>query len=251
MIKFFCLCLMLMAWGLYSIQFGFNFLSSQAPDVWGQFGDFMGGVLNPILSFISICLLIKSVTLQVQSNKGLQKEIRRQENLEDYKKYEVRFFSLLSAQDSNFEKFRILLEDDSTQNQKEPDGQLSFSPVSKEYRSGNAVTYIDDCLCVLVNAGTEKDEVISWLEDLDVDDHCFSIARRFYLIVKLIDDKVGDDLRNEELDLLINLTDEKILTMIVILTYLYDWDVLKLIGESGIIKKAGFGDYIKNYKNKA
>lgn len=95
--------------GVYCIKFGPWYLSTQDADVWGQFGDFMGGVLNPILSFISICLLIRSVTLQVQSNSTLKQEIKRQELLEDYKKFEVRFFCLIESQDSNYNKLRIVI----------------------------------------------------------------------------------------------------------------------------------------------
>ncbi|NYY80701.1 hypothetical protein DMH27_20040 [Raoultella planticola] len=84
--------IMLIVWGAYYLNFGISGDVSQKTDVWGQFGDYVGGVLNPILSFISIYLLINSLSLQRQANTSLVDEIKRQEKLEDFKKFEFRFF---------------------------------------------------------------------------------------------------------------------------------------------------------------
>lgn len=43
----------------------FNNGISVNQEVWGQFGDFVGGTLNPILSFLSLLALVFTVTLQV------------------------------------------------------------------------------------------------------------------------------------------------------------------------------------------
>lgn len=45
----------------YFVNFNDEFGSQE---VFGQFGDFIGGVLNPIFSFITICLLIVSLAMQ-------------------------------------------------------------------------------------------------------------------------------------------------------------------------------------------
>lgn len=37
---------------------------SNRQDIWGQFGDFVGGTVNPILSFLSLIALVLTVTLQ-------------------------------------------------------------------------------------------------------------------------------------------------------------------------------------------
>lgn len=46
----------------YAAHFGGDFSTQQ--DVWGQFGDYVGGVLNPILSFLALMALILTVLLQ-------------------------------------------------------------------------------------------------------------------------------------------------------------------------------------------
>ena len=48
---------------------------SQDTSVWAQFGDFFGGVLNPMLNFLALVLLIKSLSLQNAANASLRKEL--------------------------------------------------------------------------------------------------------------------------------------------------------------------------------
>lgn len=43
----------------------FNNGISAKQEVWGQFGDFVGGTLNPILSFLSLLALVFTVMLQI------------------------------------------------------------------------------------------------------------------------------------------------------------------------------------------
>lgn len=45
--------------------FAFNSGFSVKQEVWGQFGDFVGGTLNPILSFFSLLALVFTITLQL------------------------------------------------------------------------------------------------------------------------------------------------------------------------------------------
>jgi hypothetical protein len=57
---------LILTWGFYVFAFHLDgFVFVRDPAAWGQFGDFMGGTLNPILSFITLFLL--ALTLGVQS----------------------------------------------------------------------------------------------------------------------------------------------------------------------------------------
>ncbi|MFQ2624533.1 hypothetical protein ACK3YV_17115, partial [Aeromonas caviae] len=68
------LIIIMIVLGLYYYQFGAGPTTlSDEKDVWGQFGDYFGGTLNPILSFMSVLLLIKSVRLQLVANSSLIK----------------------------------------------------------------------------------------------------------------------------------------------------------------------------------
>lgn len=133
--------------------------------------------VNPILSFITIYLLINSIKLQREANSSLIDEVKRQESLEEYKKFEVRFFHLVECQDSNFERFCVQVGD--------VDGQTDG--VVEEFTSGAAVTYLEDNIVILVKAKVKKEVITKWLSEVDANDCIFSVVRRFYLIVKLID----------------------------------------------------------------
>ncbi|TGM26177.1 hypothetical protein EHQ71_18110 [Leptospira levettii] len=59
----------------------FNNGLSLEQSVWGAFGDYVGGILNPILTFITIIYLLKSHSLQLTESREFQNENRLSINL--------------------------------------------------------------------------------------------------------------------------------------------------------------------------
>lgn len=234
-IKQLCLVILLVTWGAYYFNFGIHGVLSAKTEVWGQFGDYVGGVVNPILSFVTIYLLIQSVSLQRESNDSLMKEINRQEKLEEYKKFELRFFRLLETQEESFDRFKISIGETD-------DGNIEV------LHGVAAVSYIENELSVLIDAKIERERVQGWLDSLDDDGAYFSLTRRFYLILKLINDNTAS--RSERLELyeiLMNLTDIKVISMIAILSVYYDWDVMKYIKSSDILNREGLKEFVELY----
>ncbi|WP_176470457.1 putative phage abortive infection protein [Pseudomonas sp. Irchel 3F5] len=80
---------------LVAISYAFNFTGgiSSSSDRWGQFGDYFGGVLNPVLSFFAFSALLYTVYLQMCSSAEAEKR-------HDEQVFESRLFKLLST---NFE----------------------------------------------------------------------------------------------------------------------------------------------------
>lgn len=232
-ILFLSFFIMVVVWGGYYLNFGINGSISKGTDVWGQFGDYIGGVLNPILSFISIYLLINSLTLQRQANTSLVNEINRQEKLEEFKKFEFRFFHLVESLDKTFNRFKVCVGDV----EEKDDGAV------EEYKGGAAVTYLEDCIVILVSQRTERAAIVNWLDDIDADDCLFSVVRRFYLIVKLINESQFDNEDYQEM--LINLTDIKIITLIAIACSYYEWEIVNYINHSGILKREGINEFVE------
>ncbi|WP_322803981.1 hypothetical protein SO574_05775 [Vibrio alfacsensis] len=60
---------------LYFYSFDGAFSSDQ--NIWGVFGDFVGGTLNPILSFLALIALLVTVNLQSQELSETRKELSR------------------------------------------------------------------------------------------------------------------------------------------------------------------------------
>ncbi|WP_213733330.1 hypothetical protein [Citrobacter europaeus] len=234
-VKWVCLITIVFTWGGYYLNFGLKGTLSNNTEVWGQFGDYVGGVVNPILTFFTIYLLIRSIGLQRESNDCLVNEIKRQEKLEDYKKFESRFFKLLESQENNFQRFKLNVGDNE-------DGTPQI------FNGNTAVSHIENELSILVDAKISPPRIHTWLDNLDDDGAYFSLTRRFYLIVKLVDDNtISKNSREEMYESLVNLTDVKIISMIVILSIYYDWDTMKYIKATNILNREGLREYAARY----
>lgn len=61
---------------LYVIHFSWGLSSKN--EVWGQFGDYFGGTLNPILSFLALISLLITLWVQSQSLDVAQRQIAQQ-----------------------------------------------------------------------------------------------------------------------------------------------------------------------------
>jgi fumarate reductase subunit C len=66
--------------GIYVLQFGADGLSNN-PAIWGQFGDFMGGAANPVLSFLTLNVVVLTLVLQRRqlTLSGRELELSRRE----------------------------------------------------------------------------------------------------------------------------------------------------------------------------
>lgn len=96
----------------------FNGLLSTKDSVWGTFGDFIGGTLNPILSFLALMALLLTIVLQNKELEATRKELERSatahensQNIMDkqyealkQQKFEATFFSLLEQHNQLLQK---------------------------------------------------------------------------------------------------------------------------------------------------
>ena len=94
---------------IYFIRFGLALKMplSVEQEVWGQLGDFLGGVMNPLFGFITILLLLESLKYQNTANLSLSTQISHSEKNEKLKVFENLFFHLISAQRNLYIKFKI------------------------------------------------------------------------------------------------------------------------------------------------
>lgn len=52
--------------------YGLNYVLSPNVEDWAHFGTYFSGLLGPVLSFLSIILLVRSIDMQVDANKSLR-----------------------------------------------------------------------------------------------------------------------------------------------------------------------------------
>jgi large-conductance mechanosensitive channel len=70
-----------------------NYPWSKDQDVWSDFGSFLGGTISPILSFITIFLLIQSLNHQNLANEKLTEQL--ESNIENENLRTLRIYFLI------------------------------------------------------------------------------------------------------------------------------------------------------------
>lgn len=199
--------------------FRLNYTVSGDAAVWGQFGDFFGGVLNPTLNFISIVLLIKSLHLQHEANDGLRAELINSEKIEKIRSFETLFFNMINSQKSAFDAFKISVDDDF-------------------FCCSEAVNYIENEIDSFREKGLGDSSVKEFIDDLDSNDQIFSSARIFYIMVKIISEKLSDangfaeSDRRAHLLTLINFTDFSLLRLIMVAIQFMDCHPVNYLRDS-------------------
>lgn len=82
----------------YVVWFGWkNGLPAAKTDVstWGTFGDFIGGVLNPLVAFCALYWLTQSIKIQKKELEEARHALNNQSAMLDKQRFEDTFFSLL------------------------------------------------------------------------------------------------------------------------------------------------------------
>ncbi|WP_151825542.1 hypothetical protein [Acinetobacter ursingii] len=209
----------------YSLQFAYSLELplSNKQEVWGQMGDFIGGTINPILSFFTILLLIQSLNYQYNANESLKKQLKNSEKIENLRTFENLFFNLVTSQSNLFDKFNIYVSD--TQNQ------------TKLLVRAEAVLRIEESIEYLIDKKISIECVANFYEEIDQQYGIFDILRAFYIIVKLVTEQLNDesgftvDDRQFYYERLINLT---------------NFSHLRLICTAMQFEKASIVEYLKN-----
>jgi hypothetical protein len=207
------ICLVLFS---YFAQFylKLHYVVSDDPEQWGQLGDYIGGVLNPLLSFVSIVLLIRSLSIQLEANKELRLEVEVAKKTEKLRSFEMQLFNMLDSQKTYFDSFRL-------------DADVGGTVV--RLSGGEAVIRIEDDVEELRGAGSDSLPVIEYLERVDSADRLYGLTRIFYNMVKIVDEKLSDsngftdEDRSSHYLTIINFTDFSLLRLIMMSAQFMDY----------------------------
>jgi len=193
----------------YVFQFYFNlgYVISNDPSDWVNFSDYAGGLTGPILSFISLILLIESLNLQNNANKELRNEVKQNHKNEQLRSFETYFFGLLEAQKSSFANFKLDF----------PDylGGKSLAGVS-------AIRELEDQIQKIRDRDGLDDEIQQSIEETDKDERVYNTIRTFYNIVKMTTERLSnennfdDKTRKSQFQTLITFTEFSQLRLVMI-----------------------------------
>ena len=197
-----------------NFYFKLGYVVSSDPGVWGQLGDYIGGLLNPVFSFMSFVLIIKSLTLQNDANVELRNEIKNTRKTEKLRSFETQLFHMIGSQRSSFESFKV---------DEIKDGVVVTSC------GVEAVIVIEKELERLRSIPSSDEVIVEYLEKVDPTDQIFGLTRIFYNIVKMITEKLSDsngfelDDRKSHYMTLINFTDFALLRLIMMSAQFMDY----------------------------
>ncbi|WP_122317977.1 hypothetical protein [Pseudomonas cichorii] len=94
--------------GFYWATFGFNRSTDQA--VWGSFGDYFAGILNPIFSLFAFMTVLWSLHLQMNQLREISAEKLAEEILQVIKDIDGRIISLISLGSKEFPLQQMIFE---------------------------------------------------------------------------------------------------------------------------------------------
>ncbi|MDO6611398.1 hypothetical protein Q4601_14390 [Shewanella sp. 1_MG-2023] len=219
------------------ISYIFNFYTileysvSHKPEDWSHFSSYVGGILSPALTFISLALLIKSLNLQNQANASLREELVNSKQTEKIRAFEALFFNMIESQKNQFNSLNIEF------------------PSGLKLKGIDAVLKIEDDIELMRKQEKSNDYIKKYLSNIDSKDQIFGLTRSFFVIVKNIEEKLSNKegfdnkIRNSHFMTLINFTDFSQLRLLMIsiqfLNY-HSTSYLKNSTELGIaIKETG------------
>lgn len=201
--------IMLLVFLAYFVKFYvyLDYSLSNNQEIWAQLGDYAGGLLSPIFSFMSLILLIKSLTLQNESNRNLIQELENNKKTEKLRSFETIFFSMLKTQSELFSIFSI---------------EFKAGTSSYKKEGPSAVIEIENKVEKMREEEKSHNEIKTFLEELDSTDQIFGISRAFYITTKFISDKLNNNEgftksdRKSHYQALVNFTDFSQLRLILI-----------------------------------
>lgn len=83
---------------------------STNPEQWGQLGDYIGGLLNPIIALATLISVLYAIFLQKQELGETKSALVNQSTLMDEQIFDSKFFSLLSLFNQSVETMRITID---------------------------------------------------------------------------------------------------------------------------------------------
>lgn len=195
--------------GAYIYQFHYQLgyqLSNKMSD-WVDFADYIGGLLGPALSFLSLVMLVKSLSLQNEANIQLKKEAEENVKNEKMRAFETYFFSMLDSQRSAFERFSIDYKD---------------ADSIKIYQGVEGVHKLEDIIEEMRELGESDNDITKALTEIDDKERIYNTTRIFYNVVRMISERLCEkngfekNDRKIQFQTLINFTEFSLLRLIVI-----------------------------------
>lgn len=209
-------------WAVYFWHFNNGFSDSQGD--WGTFGDFTGGVVNPLLNFITIYILIS----QFKSVKG---DLDRQRFDESVKAFESSFFTFTTIALNEYKSFELKVG-------------------GRVYKGPESVGYIEAYFEHHCKVGGD---IRGRFNDIDQLSHdgVYSLVSSFCVVFKLIDETCPAQVKDKYINLFSMLLPTKITYLLCMAEVATGWALLKYPRGLGYFGKESVSKVCKHYEGLA
>lgn len=200
----------------------------------GTLGDFIGGNINPILTFSSTVLLIETLILQRRatgaaedSARDAKETIKEQGFLIRTQIFENSFFNLVNLCLDDFKSCKIDFHDG--------------------VHSGSKAYYLlVELFSARKGSGESPDEVVIGLDD-DCGDAIYNVVKLFSTVFGFVLENAPEGKREQYISLATKLMPMPVISLVCISKLYTDWPVLKPFDKAGFFKKKGIVDLLKDY----
>ncbi len=223
-----------------SFYFGsFNSGLSSDQSVWGAFGDYVGGILNPVLTFTTIYLLIKSLDSQNRSLDNAERQaleardaLLKQQETEGLKQFDSLFFVFTEIAANTYGRFVIRV------------GH------NKEFLGHEGITYVSERL---ERTSAESKDVIAEFERLDESHHnvIYELVQAYCSIFKMILEFCPEAQRDRYISIAVSVVPVKVVHLLSMAEAYTKWPVLESTRTAGFFDKASVVGLVKHFKKLA
>lgn len=212
----------------------FNNGLSNDQSVWGAFGDFLGGILNPVLTFTTVYLLIRSLEAQRQTLSHSEQQLSEakntfelQQKTEQIKQFESLFFVFTEIASRTYSNFSVVCDN------------------SRAAYGHEAVTYITTRIVESLN---RKDNSTAVFDRIDDDNHnsVYGVVQSYCSLFKIIDEFCPDNEKEKYTAVAVSLIPSKAIHLMCIAEINTRWPVLIPARKLGFFSKPAMAEFINN-----
>lgn len=218
--------------GMYTVYFyvvGKDFTKGDL----GPLGDFIGGNINPLLTFVSVVLLIDTVVIQrvtaedaKVSEVEARKTIKQQSDLAAKQSFESSLFNLVSLCLSETKNASIVLK-------------------SGTYTGNQAFgKYVEVFQSLMVSQS--KTDLLATLEDLS-SDALFDNLKNFSMIFKFINDYAASAEKENYISLALTMMPTSLMQLLCVAHNHSKWPILLSFEKAGIFDRESLKLYLKHF----
>lgn len=234
MAKLIAILTLLLTWGIYFSNFDpFNGFPTDKSE-WGTFGDFIGGVTNPILTFISIVMLIRSLKLQkdanssiISQNEHILKDSQRQKEIDDLRSFESSFYNLAEVARKEFESFKII------------------GKGGKSYEASLAVNYLEKHIHTESNTKNPSELIDHFTKIDDANGMAiYSVVRSLYVLIKFTNETCPENYKHTYFDICNHIMPVKFLHLACLSSVFGKGKIYEEMMRHDFFKRKGISEYI-------